>query len=174
MHGRLAQLRTHPPSQQKSPRMDQTEPDNYLENRLEPQLTWYNKRAGQNKRTYHWLQWTTIAISASVPALIAWAPDNLKPLTIALSVALAITTAALKTFRFQELWINYRSIARTLEREKHLFLARADPYHNTPNPLQLLAERTEDAMSNETETWVERQTRKEKKRGGEIEQGKVE
>ena len=143
--------------------MNKTESNNYLQKRLEPQLKYYDKKASQNKQTYHWLQWTAIAISAGVPALIAWAPDDLKALTVSLSVILAVTTVALKTFRFQELWINYRTIARILEREKHLYLARANAYQNADNPHQLLAERAEDIMSNENTVWVETQTRQEDK-----------
>ncbi len=141
--------------------MNQIELDNYMGKRLEPQLDWYNKKASQNKRIYHWLQWTAIAISPVVPAMIAWAPDNLKLLTISLSIALAIVTSSLKTFRFQEHWINYRIIAGLLERERHLYTAKASEYELAESTNRLLVERTEEILLRENMTWVQTQVRKE-------------
>ncbi len=143
--------------------MNKVEFDDYLKERLEPQLDWYNKKASQNKRIYHWLQWTAIAISPVVPAMIAWAPDDLRLLTVALSVVLAVVTSSLKTFRFQELWISYRTIARTLEKEKHLYIAKVNEYEYAENASRLLVQRTEEIMSRENMTWMETQIRKEEK-----------
>ena len=141
--------------------MNQEELDNYMGKRLEPQLDWYNNKASQNKLVYHCLQWTAIAISPVVPAMIAWAPDNLKLLTISLSIALAIVTSSLKTFRFQEHWINYRTIAGLLEREKHLYTAKASEYELAESTNRLLVERTEEILSRENMTWLQTQVRKE-------------
>ena len=143
--------------------MDKAKFDSYMERRLEVQLDWYNKKASLNKRIYHWLQWTAIAIAPVVPAMIVWIPDSIKLLTVALSIALAIVTSSLKTFRFQELWINYRTIARMLEREKHLYIARAGEYEYAENTDRLFVERTEEIMSRENMTRVQTQRRKEER-----------
>ena len=56
---------------------------------------------------------------------------------------LAITIAAVKTFRFQENWINYRTVAEALKKEKHYYNAGAIEYATDKNKKQLFVERVE-------------------------------
>ena len=46
-------------------------------------------------------------------------PARFEFITVVFSVALAITTTALKAFKFQENWLNYRTVAETLRANKH-------------------------------------------------------
>jgi hypothetical protein len=137
--------------------------EEYLEKRYQGQIDWYSKRSSQNKRYYQWFQWIVIVISASLPGLIVLMPVRLEFITVLWSVALAITAAALKTFKFQENWLNYRTIAETLKKEKHYYNVEATEYATAENKKQLFVERVEALISRENSLWMVVHTKKEDK-----------
>ena len=75
--------------------------DSYLSERYENQVQWYDGRSRRHKLYYHIAQWVAIVVSASLPVLIVMVPEDMKILSIFPSVVLAITTTALKTFKFR-------------------------------------------------------------------------
>ena len=75
-------------------------------------------------------------------------------ITVILSVVLASTTAAVKTFKFQENWLNYRTVAEALKKEKHYYNAGAIEYATTENKKQLFVERVEALISRENSLWM--------------------
>ena len=127
--------------------------EKYLKERYEPEVSWYDNRAARNKRYYQWFQWAVIIISASVPPLVALMPAW-KRTTVTLSIILAIATTALKTFKFQENWISYRTIAETLKKEKHYYDAGAIEYATAEDKKQLFVERVEALISRENTLWM--------------------
>ena len=133
--------------------MEGQEFEEYLKERYKRQVQWYDNKSAQNKRYYQWLQWTVIIISASVPALVASIP-TWKWITVTLSIILAIATAALKTFKFQENWVNYRTIAETLKKEKHYYDAEAGEYATATDKRQLFVEIVEALISRENTLWM--------------------
>ena len=126
----------------------------YLKNRYEDQITWYSDRASLNKRLYQCFQWGVIILSATVPVLVASIPKSAEWITITVSIGLAIGTAALKTFKFQENWINYRTVSETLKKEKHFLDARLDDYANSDDREALFVERVESLISRENSLWI--------------------
>jgi len=126
----------------------------YLTSRFQDQITWYNDSASRNKLLYQIFQWSVIILSATVPVLVASMPKKYQWFTIAVSIVLAIGTAALKTFRFQENWINYRTVSETLKKEKHFYDAGLDNYTNTDDREALFVERVESMISRENSMWV--------------------
>jgi len=117
--------------------MKEADFENYLMKRYEDQTKWYSDSASKNKKFYiffQWgviilfFQWGVIILSASLPVLIASVPESRQWVTVILSILLAIGTAGLKTFKFQENWINYRTISETLIKEKHYYDADLDEY----------------------------------------------
>ncbi|MEW6238379.1 MAG: DUF4231 domain-containing protein [Candidatus Omnitrophota bacterium] len=135
--------------------------EQYLKERYEDQIRWYSNRSSQNKRYYQWFQWGAIVISTSVPVLVISMPDKYKWFTAILSIILAIATSALKTFKFQENWINYRTISETLKKEKYFYDAEISEYATAEDKEQLLVERVETLISRENTLWVAIHTRKE-------------
>ena len=133
--------------------MEEEEFEEYLKERYEPEVSWYDNTSAQNKRYYQWLQWTVIIISASVPALIVSIPAW-KWITVILSIVLAIATTALKTFKFQENWVNYRTIAESLKKEKHYYDAEAGEYATARDKRQLFVEIVEALISRENTLWM--------------------
>lgn len=128
--------------------------DKYLKDRYLNQINWYSDKASQNKIFYNVFQWVVIILASSLPVLISILPDSFKWITIVISVLLAIGTAALKTFKWQEIWINYRFISETLKKEKHFYDAEIDEYANADDKDGLFIERVENLISRENSLWV--------------------
>jgi len=134
---------------------------NYLKDRYEDQISWYSNSASRNKRYYTLFQWSVIVLSATLPVLIASVPDAWQWITVTLSITLAIGTAGLKTFKFQENWINYRTISETLKKEKHFYDANLDDYAEASEREALFVDRVESLISRENTLWVTTHMQKE-------------
>ena len=57
---------------------------------------------------------------------------------------------ALKTFKFQENWVNYRTIVEALTKEKYYYDAGALEYATVEDKEQLFVERVEALISTES------------------------
>jgi hypothetical protein len=133
--------------------------DEYIKNRYSPQVEWYDKKSVYYKRLTTILQILVIAPATIVP--IAALLDN-KPLTISLSLVVAIITAALKYFNLEELWHNYRTTCEKLRREKHLYDFRIDDYENAAEPEKIFVKKIESVLSHEHKEWAVREKEKQK------------
>ena len=132
--------------------MEEERFEEYLKERYEVQVKWYDNRASQNRQYYQWFQWAVIITAAFVPVLVVLMP--FKWITAILSTVLAIAATALKTFKFQENWISYRTIAETLKKEKSYYDARAVEYATAEDKKQLFVERVEALISRENTLWM--------------------
>ncbi|HSB73402.1 MAG TPA: DUF4231 domain-containing protein [Candidatus Methylomirabilis sp.] len=129
----------------------------YILERLDPQIAWYDSKSGWNQVWYRRLRFGEIAIACSLSFLVSYA-DTLAVLKILaglLGVGVAIIAGILSLFRFQETWIEYRSICEALKREKFLFQARAEPYASDGAAAVFVA-RAEALMGQEHTAWSER------------------
>lgn len=135
-----------------SPNFD---PANPTIQRLEDQIRWYDRKSGQNQRTFKWLKGITLVSGVLVPAVayLKWGP------TVAggLGVLIVITEGMQQLNQYQANWIAYRSTAEALKHEKYLYLAGAGPYADLQHPLAVLAERVESLVSKEHAKWVSAQ-----------------
>ena len=134
----------------------------FIEGRYQDQLDWYTRRASTNKRLYVIFQWITVGFSAAVPAFVIGIPENYKWFTAAMSVIVAIGTSAIKTFKYQELWLNYRTIAETLKKEYVFFTHLLGDYAKAEDIDRLFIERVETLISRENSLWVISMTDEEK------------
>ncbi|MBI4686060.1 MAG: DUF4231 domain-containing protein [Nitrospirae bacterium] len=134
--------------------MDQDRFQDYLNDRYKDQVNWYSDSASKNKRFYNFFQWSVIIFSTSLPVLIVSIPDSWKWVTVILSILLAIGTAGLKTFKFQENWINYRIISEMLKKEKHCYDANLNDYAIASDKEALFVDRVEAIISKESDLWV--------------------
>jgi uncharacterized protein DUF4231 len=71
-----------------------------------------------------------------------------------LSVILPIGTSALKAFKFQENWLNYRQLAETLKQEKHFYDAEIGAYANAGDKRAIFVDRVESLISRENAIWT--------------------
>jgi hypothetical protein len=126
--------------------------EKYLKERYYPQIDWYDKKAVQNKHKYTMLQWGLIILSAITPIIIAL--DLVKPIPIIISSFVAILTTGIKTFKFQENWINYRTTCETLKKEIHFYSTGIDDYTNIKDKEAKFVERVESLISRENTLWL--------------------
>jgi hypothetical protein len=124
--------------------------------RLEDQISWYDRKSGDNQRRYKWLKLLELAIAAALPVVAGvgspvWVTGSLAAIIVVLE-------GAQHLYQFQEHWITYRATAEALKHERFLYLARAGPYVEEDRHSQL-AERIEGLVSQEHAKWTASQQR---------------
>lgn len=128
--------------------------DEYLKDRYNDQINYYGSKAGRNKRIYSWFQWSVIIVSSLLPVLVVSIDPKYKLVAAGLSVVLAIGTSALKVFKFQENWLNYRQLAEALKQEKHFYDAGIGAYLSAPDKHAVFVDRVESLISRENAIWT--------------------
>jgi LPS O-antigen subunit length determinant protein (WzzB/FepE family) len=83
-------------------------------------------------------------------------------ITVAISAIVAIATTVIKTFKYQENWINYRTTCETLRKEKHFYTAKINEYDSAEDKEALFVDRVEALISRENTMWLtaQKQTKK--------------
>ena len=119
--------------------------------RLEDQLAWYERKSGDNQRRYTRLKLLEIAVAAALPVVAA--VQSPVWVTGGLAAVIVLLEGAQHLYQFQEHWINYRSTAESLKRERFLYLAKVGPYAGEDRRRQL-AERIEGLVSKELAKWA--------------------
>ena len=133
---------------------NETKQEDYLKNRLEDQIDWYNKKSSKNQKMYKGLQLVSIVVAVCIPFFSLLDPPFLKYVVGAMGVLLAVFTAMTSLYKYQENWIAYRTASESLIKEKFLFTTGTAPY-NRENPFNLLVERVEGLLSQENSSWAE-------------------
>ena len=125
--------------------------------RLEDQLSWYDRKSMANQRAYKRIKVVEILAAATIPFLAALGRPHIAMVTGALGVLITLLEGLLHLNQYQENWINYRSTCEALKHEKYTYLGKAAPYANVPDPHALLAERIESLVSQEHAKWASTQ-----------------
>lgn len=135
--------------------MDKETFDDYFENRYKKQMAYYHKASGENQNKYKYLQWTLIILSASTPVLAAINSDSqaVKILLVVISAIVAILTTGLKTFNYQETWVNYRKTYEQLKPEIYYYRFRIGDYATAIDKEALFVTRVEAILDKEHEQW---------------------
>ena len=128
--------------------------EKYLKERYEKEIEWYDTSSVKNKKCYYRFQWSALVISPVVPVLVACLPESMKWATATIAAILAIITAALKAFKYQENWLNFRTIAESLKKEKYYYEAGLNEYNNSADKEALFVERVEALISKENSLWI--------------------
>jgi hypothetical protein len=130
--------------------------EEYLENRLEDQINWYDKKSQHNQKMYKRLRLVEI-IAASLVTFLAGIGHKFDYATWiigGLGVVIAVATAAGSLFKYQENWIQYRTTAEQLKHEKFIYLTETNPYYSG-DKFPLLVERVESLISKENSSWAQ-------------------
>lgn len=131
--------------------------DDYIKDRLDNQIDWYDKKSVWHQRWFKKLQIFQLVCATLVPVLVNYITNesNWVRLVIAILGALiAIVSGVLSLYRFQENWLEYRTICESLRHEKYLYLTGTDPY-NTKNQFQILVYKIETLISKENSNWAQ-------------------
>lgn len=150
--------------------MDKEAFSEYMKNRYEQQIAWYDSKASENQATYRLLQWSAIILAALTPVLIeldldAVMGNGFGRLATLTSVLVAILTSGLKTFKYQENWITYRTTCETLRKERHFYDAELGEYSQSDDKEALFVDRVESLISRENTKWMSMHKTKTKSEG---------
>jgi hypothetical protein len=132
--------------------------EQYLKERVNDQITWYNKNSSNNKFYYMTTKVVLTVSAAIIPALTAYMDkDNIiiKVAIGVLSILMAILVNINGIFRFKENWIQYRNMCELLQIEKQLYIAEAGRYKNNKEKDSLFVESIEGLLKNENSQWLE-------------------
>ncbi len=131
-------------------------PEEYIEQRLNDQIVWYDHKSGTNQRWFKRLRFAEIVAAATIPFLSGFAGNSL-PIKIAigaLGVLVAVVASLLGLLQLQVHWIEYRATAESLRREKFLFLTQTEPY-DKDDAFHFLVQRVEALLSKENTEWAQ-------------------
>jgi hypothetical protein len=134
--------------------MDAEEFQKYLKDRYEDQINWYDRKSMWNQTLYRYFQWSIIILAAMTPVLAAVGPETNRWPGVVVAALVAIGTSLLKTFKYQENWINYRTTCETLRKEIHFYNAGAGDYEASKDREALFVERVESLISRENTMWL--------------------
>ncbi len=126
----------------------------YLKERYEDQINWYDKKSIWNQKMYRRFQGIVIVLSVITPVLVAQGIKETRWPTVVIAALVAIGTTMLKTFKYQENWINYRTTCETLRKEIHFYNAGVNFYKEIEDPEALFVERVEALISRENTMWL--------------------
>ena len=131
-------------------------PEEYVEQRINDQIGWYDRKSTTNQRWFKRLRFAEIVAAAAIPFLSGFA-DNSFPIKIAigaLGVFVAVIASLLGLLQLQVHWIEYRATAESLRREKFLFLTQTAPY-DMDDAFHLFVQRVEALLTKENTEWAQ-------------------
>lgn len=128
--------------------------ESYVKARYEKEIAWYDKKANWNHAIYQIFQWLAIILSSLTAILIIIGEAWVRWLAVGVAVIVAIVTSGLKTFKYQENWINYRTTSETLRKEIYYYRASTHGYDSVGDKEALFVERVESLISRENTMWV--------------------
>lgn len=131
--------------------------EDYLKNRLDDQINWYDKKSSQCQKMYKKLQLVSIIGAASIPLFSGYLSAEtpyLKYLVGVLGLLVAVLAAVNNLYKYQENWITYRATCEGLKHEKYLYTTATSPY-SIDGSFNLLVQRVEMIMSEENSGWLE-------------------
>lgn len=131
--------------------------EEYLSNRLDDQIDWYDRKSGINKKMYQRCQLVQLVVASliTLSALLETFEHASIPFIVpSMGALVAIISGILGLYKFQENWVEYRSTSEALKYEKYLFLTQSEPYHK-PDRFNLLVNRAEALMAKQNSSWFQ-------------------
>ena len=142
-----------------------------LRSRWMHDVMWMEGKAEEAQRWYYVLRLIAIIGGVVVPTLISLQLEDIRWLTILVSLMVAISVAVEEFFHFGERWRHYRRIVELLKIEGWQFFQLSGPYRSAAThseALKLFAERVEDAVKHEVDVYI---TEVVKEKAGEKKEG---
>lgn len=127
----------------------------YLKDRLDPQIDWYERKARKAKNTYWWVTIVQFAGTALVPVLNSLSAFDRTFLFVSSGSAAcaAFATGFLVLQRPMEHWIRYRNAATTLASYRTRHAYRTKPF-DAGDIDRLLIDMAEHEIATENDTWA--------------------
>jgi len=129
--------------------------EEYLQERIDDQINWYDRKSLQNQKWFKRLQVVSIIAATTIPFISGYITEATLGLKLAVGVLgliVAAITAILGLYKFQENWLEFRTVCESLKHEKYLFLTKSEPY-DSEDSFKFLVERIEGLISKENTKW---------------------
>lgn len=131
--------------------------DTYLQERVQDQLHWFERKSAWNQKRYRILKTTILVLSGSIPFMAGMVLDMpFFQWGIAIAgLLIAIAEGLISINKYHDNWVQYRASAEALKREQFLLSTGTGPYRDldTADRLEALVSRVEDILGSDNEQW---------------------
>lgn len=129
--------------------------NDYISNRVDEQINWYDEKSMEAQKWYKHLQKTEIILAASIPLLSGYASIKLIAFLIGVFGAIiAIIESISKLNKYHENWIQYRTTCEMLKYQKNLYLTGSAPYNTKDETIEnVFIRNIENIISAENNQW---------------------
>lgn len=120
-------------------------PSQYMSERLEPQIRYYERGANAAKRKHFAIQTTVVGLGVFLPVVVNLSAQiearqvQLAALATAVSLVLAFLNGIANLRKHGDLWLQFRITEELLKREKFLYLTRSEPYEESDRDVRFVA-----------------------------------
>ena len=135
----------------------------YIDERLDDQIEWYDKKSRYHQRWFKLLKSIEIILGVLIPIIYYFTHDNFKLWSVILSSGILLCEGMISLFNHQKNWIEYRKTSELLKHEKYMYCFKSGIYRDELHPNITLVERCETIISNENINWANLQTNNDKK-----------
>ncbi len=127
---------------------------NYLNDRVENQIHYYESKSALNKQYYLFFKITQLTAATLLPFFSVFLSDYswMKYVIAFLGSIVTILEGVLATGKYHEKWIIYRSTGETLRQEKFLFMMQAGNYTG-PDAVEQFVNKIEFSLGKENIGW---------------------
>ena len=131
--------------------MKQIDLDEYMDERVSAHIDYCEDVAYSYRGRYYLMEWILIIFASLTPIFVilslsltrdSWA----QWIPAGTSAVVAILTAGLKTFRYEENWRKYSELAELLKKEKYQFMSGSGIYSISDNPETVFFEAVESIL----------------------------
>jgi hypothetical protein len=130
--------------------------EEYLSQRLEDQMGYYDRQSQRNQVYYKRTKFIEIVSASLIPFLAGnvYKIDYADWLIGILGLLIVVCEAFSSLHKFQENWLQYRAISEALSKERFLFMTKTKPYADK-HAFRNLVQRIERMLGEENNQWME-------------------
>ena len=128
--------------------------NSYIKNRLDDQITWYDKRLNRPSAPINGCSyWVDRCYSHSAACQLYSQLPAIAFVVGLLGGIITVIEGTERLGRYHENWVEYRSACEMLKHEKNLYLMDAYPYGTDETKEQLFVHNIENLLSSEGNKW---------------------
>ena len=140
----------------------------YIEQRLQPQIDYHSRISRHSKHYYLWIRRTEIIAAVSIPVLIIFAKEfpSISLVIACLGALITLLAGFLLLGDYQRNWINHRATCELLTAEKIKYCTRHGVYKDIEEDIllkDLLVGNVEAILLEENEQWHKAKEKDKKK-----------
>ena len=130
--------------------------EEYLNQRVDNQIEWYDKKSQAAQKWYKRLQIAEIILASLIPLLSGFSTYNKYVAFVVggFGAIIAIIESISKLNKYHENWIQYRATCEMLKYQKYLYLTKSSPYNDNDETVEnVFIRNIESIVSSENNQW---------------------